>query len=87
MDDPYDGLGRKPMSRFRIIGLLIFAKPLAHAIESATRVAVANTVPASKPSAGTSCSTLGATSVDATNTTITCGPTTGDPTNLTWERK
>jgi hypothetical protein len=24
MDDPYDGLGPKPMSRFRIIGLVIF---------------------------------------------------------------
>jgi hypothetical protein len=25
MDDPYDGLGRKSLSRFRIIGLVIFA--------------------------------------------------------------
>jgi hypothetical protein len=23
MDDPYDGLGQKPMSRFRIVGLLV----------------------------------------------------------------
>lgn len=25
MDDPYDGLGQRPFSRFRIIGLVIFA--------------------------------------------------------------
>jgi Nuclease-related domain len=70
-----------------LIGLLVFAKPLAHAIEGATSVAVSNTVPAAKPSAGTSCSTLGAKSVDATNTAIACGPTSGDPANLTWQRK
>jgi hypothetical protein len=25
MEDPYEGLGRSPLSRFRIIGLVIFA--------------------------------------------------------------
>jgi len=25
MDDPFDGLGPKPLSRFRVIGLVIFA--------------------------------------------------------------
>jgi hypothetical protein len=25
MDDPFDGLGPKPFSRFRIVGLVIFA--------------------------------------------------------------
>jgi Nuclease-related domain len=69
-----------------LIGVLIFAKPLAHAIESSTRVAVSNIVPATKPSLGTSCTTPGAKSVDAANTSITCVPTKGDPANLTWQR-
>jgi hypothetical protein len=65
---------------------LIFAKPLTHAIEDAVRTAVANTVPAAKPSAGKSCSTLGVKSVDATNATLTCEPTSGGTANLTWQR-
>lgn len=69
-----------------LIGVLIFAKPLAHAIESSTRVAVSNIVPATKPSLGTSCRTPGAKSVDTTNSSITCGPTKGDSANLTWQR-
>jgi hypothetical protein len=69
-----------------LIGVLVFAKPLAHAIESSTRVAVSNIVPATNPSLGTSCTTPGAKSVDTTNSSITCGPTKGDPANLTWQR-
>jgi Nuclease-related domain len=69
-----------------LIGLLIFCKPLVHAIESGTKVAVSNVAPAPKPSAGMSCSTPGAKSVDATNTSITCGSTKGDLANLTWQR-
>jgi hypothetical protein len=68
-----------------VVGLLIFAKPLTHAIEGAARTAVANTVPAAKPSAGMSCSTLGVKSVDGTNATLTCEPTSGDKASLTWQ--
>lgn len=79
-------LKRQVAGLFILVGLLIFAKPLAHAIEGSTRVAVSNVVPAPRPSAGMSCARPGTKSVGTANTSLTCGPTNGDPADLTWQR-